>query len=154
TLFQHQARRRGQRHRAHPGPRHARAAGRPSRSEASRGRRRAHAVGASARWPQACYLRYEMSPAPPLLLVDDDMAFCTALQRALARRGFDVTTAHTAAEACRSARNRPPEYAVIDLKMPGNSGLTLIPQLKSLSQAMRIVVLTGYASLVTAVEAI
>jgi len=95
-----------------------------------------------------------MSQAPPLLLVDDDMAFCTALQRALARRGFDVTTAHTAAEACRSARNRPPEYAVIDLKMPGNSGLTLIPQLKSLSQAMRIVVLTGYASLVTAVEAI
>ena len=57
-----------------------------------------------------------MSRAPALLLVVDDMAFCTALQRALARRGFDVTTAHTAAEAWRSARNRPPEYAVIEVR--------------------------------------
>ena len=95
-----------------------------------------------------------MHTAPPLLLVDDDLALCEAMRRALTRRGFDVAAAHTAAEAWSSAQARAPQYAVIDLKMPGDSGLTLIPRLKSLSDSMRIVVLTGYASVTTAVEAI
>jgi two-component system response regulator RegA len=95
-----------------------------------------------------------MLNTPALLLVDDDIVLCQAMQRALARRGFDVVIAHTAADAWSCAREREPQYAVIDLKMPGDSGLTLIPRLKSLSQSMRIVVLTGYASVTTAVEAI
>ena len=95
-----------------------------------------------------------MQPAPSLLLVDDDLALCEAMRRALTRRGFDVEAAHTVAEAWASAQARAPQYAVIDLKMPGDSGLTLIPRLKSLSDSMRIVVLTGYASVTTAVEAI
>ena len=95
-----------------------------------------------------------MPSGPSLLLVDDDLALCEAMRRALTRRGFDVTAAHTAAQAWSSAQSRTPEYAVIDLKMPGDSGLTLIPRLKSLSEPMRIVVLTGYASVTTAVEAI
>jgi two-component system response regulator RegA len=95
-----------------------------------------------------------MAPAPPLLLVDDDPAFCEALCRALTRRGFAVITAHSADTAWDSAQASAPQYAVIDLKIPGESGLTLIPRLKSLSADMRIVVLTGYASVTTAVEAI
>jgi len=92
--------------------------------------------------------------APRLLLVDDDTPLCEAMRRALTRRGFDVACAHSAVEAWEHAQARIPQYAVIDLKMPGDSGLTLVPKLKSLSQNVRIVVLTGYASVVTAVEAI
>ena len=89
-----------------------------------------------------------------VLLVDDDITFCETMQRALRRRGFQVKLAHQAAQAIELAQSEVPSHAVIDLKMPGDSGLTLIPQLKTLSQAMRIVVLTGYASVATAVEAI
>jgi two-component system response regulator RegA len=95
-----------------------------------------------------------MPSGSSLLLVDDDLALCEAMRRALTRRGFDVTAAHTAAQAWSSAQSHIPQYAVIDLKMPGDSGLTLIPRLVSLSEAIRIVVLTGYASVTTAVEAI
>lgn len=94
-----------------------------------------------------------MNPAS-LLLVDDDATFCEVMRRALSRRGFRVTLAHGANEALARARAESPEYAVIDLKMPGDSGLRLVPELRSLSDDMRIVVLTGYASVVTAVEAI
>jgi len=94
-----------------------------------------------------------LNPAS-LLLVDDDPTFCEVMRRALSRRGFRVTLAHGVNDALAHARAESPEYAVIDLKMPGDSGLRLIPELRSLSDGMRIVVLTGYASVVTAVEAI
>jgi two-component system response regulator RegA len=89
-----------------------------------------------------------------MLLVDDDIGVCEAMRRAFARRGFEVSAAHDAEAAWNSACDRVPQYAVIDLKMPGDSGLTLIPRLKALAPDMRIVVLTGYASVATAVEAI
>jgi two-component system, response regulator RegA len=95
-----------------------------------------------------------MNDSPHLLLVDDDPTFCEVMRRALTRRGYRVTLAHGVNEALASARNEPPGYAVIDLKMPGESGLRLIPELLSLSASVRIVVLTGYASVATAVEAI
>ena len=89
-----------------------------------------------------------------LLLVDNDAVLCDALGRALAGRGFDVTTAFTAAEAIRIAGQSPPEYAVIDLKLPDGSGLKLIPRLIDLHPYVRIVVQTSHASIPTAVEAI
>jgi two-component system, response regulator RegA len=95
-----------------------------------------------------------LASAPALLLVDDDLTFCEVMRRALVRRGFRVTLAHGADEALARARSEPPAYAVIDLKMPGESGLSLIHELRSLSDGVRIVVLTGYASVATAVEAI
>ena len=95
-----------------------------------------------------------MSAEPTLLLVDDDPTFCDVMRRALSRRGFRVIVAHGADEALACARCEPPCYAVIDLKMPGDSGLSLIPHLRALSEPVRIVVLTGYASVATAVEAI
>jgi two-component system response regulator RegA len=91
---------------------------------------------------------------PSLLLVDDDTTFCQVLGRALVRRGFAVTTAHTGTAALQQARVDPPEYAVVDLNLAGDSGLGLIPDLLALDPDTRIVVLTGYASIATAVEAI
>lgn len=89
-----------------------------------------------------------------LLLVDDDLTFCQVLGRALGKRGFLVTVAHSVEEALPLAAASPPEYAVVDLKMSGASGLVLIQALHELDAATRIVVLTGYASIATAVEAI
>ncbi len=91
---------------------------------------------------------------PCLLIVDDDMAFCQAMSWALRGRGFRVALAHDVNTAVQAATNDPPDFAVIDLKMPGESGLTLLPALKAINADMRILVLTGYASITTAVEAI
>ena len=91
---------------------------------------------------------------PSLLLVDDDATFCSVLCRALEKRGFAVTFAHSVEQATPLARDNPPEYAVVDLKMSGASGLALVHTLHELDPATRIVVLTGYASIATAVEAI
>ena len=85
---------------------------------------------------------------PSLLLVDDDETFCEVMANALQRRGFAVTVAHDVDE------DDSPEYALVDLKMPGDSGLTLVRRLHDMEPATRIVVLTGYASISTAVEAI
>ncbi|MDH5785417.1 MAG: response regulator transcription factor [Chromatiales bacterium] len=89
-----------------------------------------------------------------LLLVDDDQIFCQMLGRSLTKRGFNVVLAHNGEDAILQAQQSIPAFAVIDLNMPGNSGLALIKQLHSLDSTMRIVMLTGYASISTAVEAI
>lgn len=91
---------------------------------------------------------------PSLLLVDDDDAYRQVLGRALEKRGFAVNAAADVDAAITQAQNNPPEYAVIDLKMPGTSGLVLIQKLKMLDAETRIVMLTGYASIATAVESI
>lgn len=91
---------------------------------------------------------------PSLLLVDDDATFCAVLSQALRKRGFTVEIAHDVETAVQLAEHSPPEFAVIDLKMPGESGLALVQKLKKLDQETRIVMLTGYASIATAVEAI
>ena len=91
---------------------------------------------------------------PDLLLVDDDVTFCRVLSQALMARGFEVRVAHNVAEGQAAAELSPPEYAVIDLKMPGPSGLDLVQKLKSLDAQTRIIVLTGHASVATAIEAI
>lgn len=89
-----------------------------------------------------------------LLLVDDDITFCKVLKRALEKRGFSIAVANSVEEAIPMAESNPPEYAVVDLKMGGAPGLTLVKVLHQLDPNTRIVVLTGYASIATAVEAI
>ena len=91
---------------------------------------------------------------PTLLLVDDDEEFLSVLAPAMNKRGFLVSTANSAESAFALAEQDPPEYAVVDLKMAGNSGLVLVRQLASLQAGTRIVVLTGYASISTAIESI
>jgi two-component system, response regulator RegA len=91
---------------------------------------------------------------PTVLLVDDDTVFLTVLTRAMQKRGFEVLTASCAEQAFSIAKNEPPEFAVVDLKMDGNSGLVLVRQLTELAAGIKIVILTGFASITTAVEAI
>lgn len=91
---------------------------------------------------------------PPLLLVDDDATFCEVLGAALSKRGFAVQIAHNVDDALCLAEACPPDYAVADLKMPGPSGLDLVAKLCAQDSDLKVVVLTGYASIVTAVEAI
>jgi two-component system, response regulator RegA len=92
--------------------------------------------------------------AASLLLVDDDITFCKVLKAALERRGFCVSVAHSVEQAVPLAEANPPEFAVVDLKMSGATGLILVKRLHQLDPNTRIVVLTGYASIATAVEAI
>jgi two-component system response regulator RegA len=89
-----------------------------------------------------------------ILVVDDDIAFRTRLVRALASRGVDARGAGSSEEAMLLARQSAPQAAILDMRMPGASGLDLIPQLLSISSTMQIVVLTGYGSIATAVEAV
>jgi len=91
---------------------------------------------------------------PSLLLVDDDQVFLNVLAQAMKKRGFAVLLANSAEDAIVIAKNDPPKFAVIDLKMQGNSGLVLLRQLSDLRLATKIVVLTGFASVATAIEAI
>ncbi len=89
-----------------------------------------------------------------VLLIDDDEVFTRVLARALGARGFHVAIAHSAAEALAQARSEPAQFAVLDLKLGADNGLALIPELKALRPGLRILLLTGYASIATAVEAI
>jgi len=93
-------------------------------------------------------------PAAPLLIVDDDPTFSRVLARALASRGFEVLTADNAIEARALARRHQPRYCVLDLKLGDENGLKLIPDLQALVPEIRVLLLTGYASIATAVEAI
>jgi two-component system response regulator RegA len=91
---------------------------------------------------------------PVLLLVDDDELYCRVLGEALNKRGYEVITARDLAAALQLARTREPEYAVVDLRIGSESGLELVRELAELDENTRIVMLTGYASVATAVEAI
>src|SRR5436190_227417 len=89
-----------------------------------------------------------------LLLVDNDIALCESLSKALAARGFEVRVAHSARQASRLVEDDPPQCAVIALKLADSSGLKLISALLAHDPHMRILVLTAYPSIRTAVEAI
>ena len=89
-----------------------------------------------------------------LLIVEDDADFAAALSRAMGKRGFEIAVAHDADAARSVAAAFAPTHAVVDLKLPGDSGLTVVAALAARSPAPAIVVLTGYASIATAVEAV
>ena len=88
-----------------------------------------------------------------ILLVDDDIAFTGVLERGLTRRGYHCLRCSSAAEALANCSEFQPHYIVLDLNMPGTSGLLVLPQLLASVPAARLVVLTGYSSIATAVEA-
>lgn len=89
-----------------------------------------------------------------LLLVDDDPAFNRVLARALGQRGFTVFSAFGSGEALELAARHEPEFVVLDLNLGGESGLRLIQPLLRENPDARILVLTGYASITTAVDAV
>jgi two-component system response regulator RegA len=89
-----------------------------------------------------------------ILLVDDEEYFRSRLAKAFVNREFTVYQASNVDEALEQIRQNNPSMAVVDLKMPGRSGLDLIREAKQLVPEIRIVVLTGYGSIATATEAI
>ncbi|WP_114649693.1 response regulator transcription factor [Pseudothauera hydrothermalis] len=91
---------------------------------------------------------------PHLLVIDDDVVFNRVLSRALTQRGFRVFSAHSQAEALQLADAHEPEFVVLDLNLAGESGLKLIAPLLGINPNARILVLTGYASIATAVNAV
>ena len=96
----------------------------------------------------------EVDDRPTLLVVDDDVDFLYGTCECNDKRGFNVSCAQTVEQALECAEACTPEFAVIDLRLPGISGLTLVEKLQALDPGTRIVMLTGYASIATAVEAI
>jgi two-component system response regulator RegA len=89
-----------------------------------------------------------------ILVVDDDDAYRTQLSRALERRGFRVIAAAGADAALDLARENPITFASLDLRMPGGSGLALVRSLRALRPEAVIVVVTGYGSIATALDAV
>jgi two-component system, response regulator RegA len=93
-------------------------------------------------------------PRNRVLIVDDDQRFAETLARALSRHAYRPFVAESAARALGLAKETPLDAAILDLRIDDDSGLDLIGPLRRLGPAMRIVVLTGYASIATAVTAI
>lgn len=90
---------------------------------------------------------------PSILVVDDDDTFRGRLAKALRNRGFDTREAADAAAAVASARADSPEMAVVDLRLQLGSGLEVLQQLRAIDPATRVLMLTGYGSIATTVEA-
>ena len=91
---------------------------------------------------------------PSILLVDDDEAFLKRLAKAMERRGFSVEMAGSVAAGKAIATARPPAYAVVDLRLEDGNGLDVVEVLRERRPDSRIVVLTGYGAIATAVAAV
>ena len=91
---------------------------------------------------------------PSLLLVDDDAVYRERLAKAITARGYEVRTAADADAAIVLAEADSPELAVLDLRMPGESGLDLLRRLVAIDPTTRVLMLTGYGSIATAMEAV
>jgi len=89
-----------------------------------------------------------------LLIIDDDELYCGVLSAALQRRGFNVRIAYNQEQAVEEIGMFSPEFAIVDLRLEKSSGLQLISRLKQNDANTKIVMLTGYASIATAVEAV
>jgi two-component system response regulator RegA len=106
----------------------------------------------------------QLAPTPPLetlpdserslLIVDDDAPLCQRLARAMERRGFLVRTADSVAAGIEAATAAPPAFAVVDLRLADGSGLDVVETLRRARPGARIVVLTGYGNIATAVAAV
>jgi two-component system response regulator RegA len=95
-----------------------------------------------------------MSEYNSVLIIEDDKILAESLGKSFAKRNYEVRVANNGSEALEIIKNFYPKYAVIDLKMPGISGLECVKKLHEFSKAIKIVMLTGYASISTTVEAI
>ena len=95
-----------------------------------------------------------MTAKPLLLIVEDDDAFARTLQRSFERRNYDVIVASGPSALDTLLLTRTPDFAVVDLKLAQSSGLSCVETLHTHCNDMIIIVLTGYASIVTAVQAI
>lgn len=96
----------------------------------------------------------DLGPDRSLLLVDDDAAFVARLARAMEKRGFEPVTAESVAAGKARVQTAPPAYAVVDLRVEDGNGLDVVEALRERRPDARIVVLTGYGAIATAVAAV
>lgn len=96
----------------------------------------------------------DIGPDKSLLLVDDDDPFLRRLERAMEKRGFEVEAVNTVAAGKAIVTARPPAYAVVDLRLEDGNGLDVVEILREKRPDSRIVVLTGYGAIATAVAAV
>jgi len=96
----------------------------------------------------------ELGPDRTLLLVDDDEPFLKRLSRAMEKRGFEPETAGSVAAGKAISTARPPAYAVVDLRLDDGNGLDVVENIRAKRPDSRIVVLTGYGAIATAVTAV
>jgi two-component system response regulator RegA len=89
-----------------------------------------------------------------LLIVDDDAPFRQRLAQAMERRGYAVTTAETVAAGIAAAASQRPAFAVVDLRLGDGNGLEVVPALRAARPDARIIVLTGYGNIASAVAAV
>src|ERR1700679_1551709 len=89
-----------------------------------------------------------------LLLLDDDAPLRTRLGRALESRGFQTTLVESVSEALSAVRSQPPAFAVLDMRLEDGSGLRVVEALREARPDARIVMLTGYGNIATAVQAV
>ncbi len=104
--------------------------------------------------PDAAPEALDLGPDPSLLLVDDDEAFLKRLARAMERRGFQVEVAGSVAQAITAIGTRPPAYAVVDLRLGDGNGLDVVEKLHERRPDARVIVLTGYGAIASAVAAV
>ena len=98
--------------------------------------------------------QFTVNPERSLLLVDDDEALRTRLARAMQRQGFDVIAVGSVAEGKQAARQALPAYAICDLRLQDGSGLDVVEVLQTVCPEARVIMLTGYGNIATAVAAV
>ena len=94
------------------------------------------------------------APPPSILIVDDDKVLRARLAAAFRERGFEAHAAGDYDEAIALANAESPEFALVDLRLPGRSGLEIVRALRAIDSETKIVVLTGYGSIATAMDAV
>ena len=92
--------------------------------------------------------------SPKLLVLDDDEPFRNRLVRAMEKRGFAVTSASSVAEGLKAVRDDAPSHAVLDMRLTDGSGLDVVAALRDANPDARIIMLTGYGNIATAVAAV
>jgi two-component system response regulator RegA len=95
-----------------------------------------------------------LGPDATLLIVDDDGPFVRRLGRAMESRGFAVETAESVAEGLAKAKSAPPKFAVVDMRLGDGNGLDVIEAIRQRRDDTRMIVLTGYGNIATAVNAV
>ena len=96
----------------------------------------------------------EALPEKTVLVLDDDAPLRTRLGRALEQRGFDVVLVGSVAEASQAVRERPPAFAVLDMRLEDGNGLQVVEVIQAVRPDARVVMLTGYGNIATAVAAV
>lgn len=100
------------------------------------------------------FSKEELPEDTSLVVVDDDQPFAQRLSRAMEQRGFDVRSATSVSEGLAMIRERPPAFAVVDMRLEDGNGLDVISELSKLKPDSRMIILTGYGNIATAVSAV